>query len=166
MANDKGSAVAIVMLVLGVASLIGVALLHQTRLDIQVTSAVTSYNKLFSLADGGSAIAFKDLRDYNREFTYTEGEEKYRFVYPAATSWNEDVAYQKLVEGGYSKPISYSAIIRLRGFTTDPTETPGWDISEYYPEFWVGEGVSGQDTLFGGTSSTVHSAVTKFKKKF
>ncbi len=59
MKSQKGSAVALVLLVLGVISLIGVAALLQSRLDLRFATALQSYDKMFNLADGASKLSFE-----------------------------------------------------------------------------------------------------------
>jgi Tfp pilus assembly protein PilX len=67
MRSEKGSAVALVLLVLGVISLIGVAALLQSRLDLRFATALQSYDKMFNLADGASKLSLEYLRDKNPE---------------------------------------------------------------------------------------------------
>jgi|GEM_PF-1195266 len=62
MENQRGSAVAIVMLVLAVVSLIGVALLTQSRLDMQLTTSVRVYDDMTSRADARATEALVRLR--------------------------------------------------------------------------------------------------------
>jgi hypothetical protein len=57
MKSQKGSAVALVLLILGVISLIGVAALLQSRLDLRFATALQSYDKMFNLADGAAKLS-------------------------------------------------------------------------------------------------------------
>lgn len=67
MNNNQGSAVAIVLMILAVVSLIGVGLLTQSRMDVQLTSAIRSQDKLFSLADGAASIAYQDISVFTHD---------------------------------------------------------------------------------------------------
>ena len=67
MRSEKGSAVALVLLVLGVISLIGVAALLQSRLDLRFATALQSYDKMFNLADGSAKLSLAYIRIQNPE---------------------------------------------------------------------------------------------------
>jgi hypothetical protein len=55
--NDRGNAVAIVLLVLAVVSLIGVGLLTQSRMDVKFATSYKSHTTAVNLADGAASIA-------------------------------------------------------------------------------------------------------------
>ena len=156
MIDNRGSAVAIVLMILAVVSLAGVALLTQSRLDIRLTSSIKNYDKLFSLADGGSTISFQDLRTQNRELQYPNNNQV--ALYTNQRVWL-DPGNTK-----YSEVGTYSADGILHGYSTDPRDSQGWDVSQYYPEFWIGRG-SGQRGPFGGTESTVDASVKKMNRR-
>ncbi len=59
--NEKGSAVAIVLMFLGVLSLVGAGLMLQTRLDVMFTRAVESSTSMVGLADGAANKAVKNM---------------------------------------------------------------------------------------------------------
>ncbi len=67
MNTNQGSAVAIVLMILAVVSLIGIGLLTQSRMDVQLTSAIRSQDKLFNLADGAASIAFQDASVFTHD---------------------------------------------------------------------------------------------------
>jgi hypothetical protein len=71
MRTDRGSAVAIVMLVLAVVSLIGVALLTQSRLDMQLTTSLQVYDDMSSRADAVATDQLARLRGCYRYDTPT-----------------------------------------------------------------------------------------------
>lgn len=71
MNSEKGSAIAIVMLVLGVVSLIGVALLTQSRLDMQLTTSLQVYDDITSRADARATEELVKLRGCYRYDTPT-----------------------------------------------------------------------------------------------
>jgi hypothetical protein len=181
MANNRGSAVAIVLLILGVSSLVGVALLSRTKLDVQVSSSVSTYDRIFGAADGGSTVALMDLKTYDRTFEYNKGDTETNVppVIVQGKGVDEDgntvtstqLKDQALLPSGrapkgYDAP-RYTSQVQFTGFTTDPGSFGGWEVGEFYPEYWRGEGKGKKSPGFLGTSteSKVHSAVTKMKRK-
>nr|MCA1959156.1 hypothetical protein [Desulfomonile sp.] len=81
MKNQRGSAVAIVMLVLAVVSLIGVALLTQSRLDMQLTTSLRVYDDMTSRADARATEGLVKLRG------------SYRYDVTAYTSYTDETTY-------------------------------------------------------------------------
>jgi hypothetical protein len=67
MLDNRGSAVAIVMLVLAIVSLIGVTLLTRSKLHMQFVASSRVYDDLVNLADGRVAEA---LRQFKSIYTY------------------------------------------------------------------------------------------------
>ena len=152
MIDNRGSAVALVLMILAVVSLAGVALMTQSRLDIRLTSSIKNYDKMFSLADGGSAISFQDLLSRNREVPYTKDN-------PGQVALFTSQAVAGVPEAG-----KYSANVILTGYSTNPQDSAGWDVSQYYPEFWIGRG-KGKRNVLGGAESTVDASVKKMSKR-
>ncbi|MEJ2718368.1 MAG: pilus assembly PilX N-terminal domain-containing protein [Deltaproteobacteria bacterium] len=150
MIDNRGSAVALVLLILAVVSLAGVALMTQSRLDIRLTSSIKNYDKMFSLADGGSTISFQDLLSHNRELQYPNN--------------NTLALYTSQPVTGVPEAGKYSSKLILNGYSTSPQDSAGWDVSQYYPEFWIGRG-KGKRNIFGGAESTVDSSVKKMNKR-
>jgi hypothetical protein len=159
MRNEKGSALAIVMLVLGVASLIGVALITQTNLDLQLTSSVQIYNRIFSAADGAVAVAFNDLRTQDRQDTG-------QFDPAQKPSWD--------VLTTSEHDLSWSSKVTLMG----PCAAGGSPLvagygEDFYQLCWRGEGKGSRSQAFiwgggsktGGTDAQIHVAVTKIARK-
>lgn len=144
---------AIVLMVLGVVSLIGVALLTQSRLDIQFTSSLKSYDKMFNLADGASAISFQDLWRKNRDVGYL----------PTDSTLGRVTLFSDQTIVGVPEAGKYTAAVELSGASTDPRLSVGWE-SGYFPEFWRGEGTGMRDQAFESMPSIVHASVTKFRK--
>ncbi|MGB6063397.1 MAG: hypothetical protein WBG50_01225 [Desulfomonilaceae bacterium] len=58
MNNDRGNAVAIVLLVLAVVSLIGAGMLTQSKIDLKFATSYKSHSTAFNLADGAASLAF------------------------------------------------------------------------------------------------------------
>lgn len=150
MIDNRGSAVAIVLMILAVVSLAGVALLTQSRLDIRLTSSIKNYDKMFNLADGGSTISFHDLLTHNRELQYPSN--------------NKLALFTSQSVSGVPEAGKYSASVVLTGYSTNPQDSRGWDVSQYYPEFWIGRG-QGTRSAFGGAESIVDASVKKMSKR-
>ncbi len=148
MADNRGSAIALVLMILAVVSLIGVGLITLSRMDVKFTSALNSYDKMFNLADGASTRAFYDLKIKDRE-------QDLSFV---GQSVRLDNIYQanEVAVGNY-----YSSLI-LDGYSTEPSS--GWEIGNrgYYQEYWIGEG-KGKRT---SGELVIEAATTKSKSKY
>jgi len=160
MIDNRGSAVAIVMMILGVVSLIGVALLTQSNLDVQFTSSLKSYDRMFGLADGASAIAYQDLRTFNREgATQYSGQEMTKIV-PAADG--TPLENYKVYPSAVSSE-ELTAKVVLSGFSTDARDSAGYQAGPegYGAKYWRGEGFGKRTGTFGGVTSKVHTAVRK-----
>ncbi|MGO9116399.1 MAG: hypothetical protein ACLQPD_02185 [Desulfomonilaceae bacterium] len=52
MRHDKGFSIVLVLLLLGIISILGSALMMMSRQDLNFTGAIKNYDKLFNLADG------------------------------------------------------------------------------------------------------------------
>jgi len=141
-----------------------VGLLTQSRLDIRLTAALKSYSKMFNLADGASMIAFKELNpiDKNVEFDSSMNPVAYKVV--------DDTDPSKFIEDvelpGTGK---YTATNKCVGYSTDPQDTAGWEVGEYFVEFWLAEGKSERHAQIFGASGTgpkceVELAVVRTKR--
>ena len=160
--NEKGSAVALVMMVLGIVSLLGVAMLSQSHMDMQLTSSMRSYDKMSSVADGAAAIAFHDLQTRNLNLAYS-GDVKSSFVKDNSNP-PTDLNNKTLSDASGGKE-KFSSQVLLAGYSDTPEDAAGWEVSRYYPEFWIGQGTATRDNVFGGSSCSVRVAVTKIKIK-
>ena len=66
MRNDRGYAIIVVLLILGLTSILGVGLLTMTRLDTNFTGSSKNYDMLSNLADGACSIAYNDIISQER----------------------------------------------------------------------------------------------------
>jgi hypothetical protein len=156
MKNEKGSAVAIVMLVLGVSSLVAVALLTQARLDVQLSSSAKSYDKMFSLADGGAFIAFSDLKTINRDPHVTEADQD--VTIPLDIPESDRTFFGR---GVYHASVTFTPKI---GGKQSPEQAAGFGLGQeggFSAFAWRAEG-KGVRNAYGGVESNVHIAVYKF----
>ncbi len=140
--NDMGNAVAIVLLVLGVVSLLGAALLTQSRIDVKFVTAFKSHNTAFNLADGAAAIALTKLSfttapQYSGQPVSTLlGTTKY--TGPTFVTQGGTPAGANLSDRG-----TYWPVMIFRGAITDPTKMAGWQLGREgrQVECWVAQGL-------------------------
>jgi hypothetical protein len=125
MRNSNGSAMTLVLLILGAVSLIGVGMMTLSRVNTQFTGAIINYDKMFNLADGASVMAFSDLKIRRREDS---------FLGTTAAGMRIDNIFQESVQ----RVGDYSASLILWGYSSK--YVPGNAAGEYYPEYWTGEG--------------------------
>jgi len=162
--NNRGSAIAIVLLVLALVTLLGVGLILQSRMDLQLTASLKSYDMMFGLADGGSSVGFNHLLKYNPRATPGSISATWtQIVVPATTL---DAEYDSTYDSRKHRIVlgQYKAEVKLTGWSTDPRDSAGFDVASYYPEYWLGRG-EGSRAVFAGSLARADAAVTKFKKK-
>jgi hypothetical protein len=149
MDNSRGSAVAIVMLVLAVVSMIGVALLTRSRMDMQFTSSLKTYNEMVSRAD---ALATEQLRMLKASYTYVAATVG-ALALPVST---------RPASGGYTSSAQTT-------FTAYSTSAPaGWQTSmpaagttntSFHLEHYLIRGTSTKQYGYGSSSSKPESVV-------
>jgi hypothetical protein len=153
MKNEKGSAIALVLLVLGVVSLVGAGLLLQTRFDTKFTQAQKNYDRSFGMADSAASYAFpeilaKDTVTYKGGPTVAWQKKMYLPVQPGAYSATEVTGTAYL-----GQAISRAII---QGYDTDPSQVAGWELGTaegYHVQFWTAEGL-GVRTVGTGTRTS------------
>jgi len=111
--NERGNAVAIVLLVLAVVSLIGVGLLTQSRIDLKFATSYKSHTTAVNLADGAASMALT------------------RVSFTAAPMY-EGHATPKLLDGKSPSTSKYASPVFVRQGGT-PTGTTLMDRGKYWP---------------------------------
>jgi len=161
MRNDKGFSIVVVLLLLGVISILGSALMMMSRLDLNFTGAIKNYDKLFNLADGACGMAFNDLISQERNTGY--------LGIPGSPSNSIGPFFNTLSE---QPSGTYWVMEVLQGQNT--TTPPGYELGEaggggYYTENWTGEGhaqrLAGSIVGGAGTSLMLEVAVLKTLRK-
>jgi hypothetical protein len=156
--NDRGNAVAIVLLVLAVVSLIGVGMLTQSRIDLKFATSYKSHTTAVNLADGAASIAltrvsFTMAPMYEGQAIPTLLNAKY--ADPQYVRHGGDPAGTTLQDRG-----TYWPLMVFQGPVTDPTKMAGWELGKEGRalECWTAQG-SGKrrDTKWG----TVESGIAK-----
>jgi hypothetical protein len=153
--NDRGNAVAIVLLVLAVVSLIGVGLLTQSRMDVKFATSYKSHTTAVNLADGAASIALARV-----SFTMApmyEGQSaptllNARYSDPQHVRQGGTPSGTQLMDRG-----TYWPLMVFQGPVTDPTKMAGWELGREGRslECWTAQG-SGKrrDTADKATSNT------------
>lgn len=134
--NERGSAVAIVLMFLGVLSLVGAGLMLQTRLDVQFTRASESSSSMISMADGAANKGIKNMPSNP----------------PMAAGGNDPIVSstddEKLVSraGNYQYRhvyVSKAPSGAIKGFEASGG---GYGGGGYYPAYWLAEGYGWQNS--------------------
>jgi hypothetical protein len=151
--NDRGNAVAIVLLVLAVVSLIGVGLLTQSRMDVKFATSYKSHTTAVNLADGAASLAltrvsFTMAPMYEGQATPTLLNARYtdpQFVRAGGTPTGT-----QLRDRG-----TYWPLMVFQGPITDPTKMAGWELGKEGRslECWTAQG-SGKRRDTAGIATT------------
>lgn len=152
MRNEKGSAVVVVLLFLGIVSMIGAGLMLQSRLDVQFTSAVKGVDTQGSIADNAASIAFK----------------KIPFSVPSSgasvVATDSGVSRQQIQKvGSYSWRVIYVDRAPSTPYTAGFEMAAGGGGSyggNYYAAYWVAEG-TGRTAGSGDAEARVQMGVVK-----
>jgi hypothetical protein len=127
--NDRGNAVAIVLLVLAVVSILGAGLLTQSTMDLKFATAYKSHATAFNLADGAASLALVAVAN-----TFAP---KYEGHPVPRTPLGND-SYRNptaLAERG-----TYWPVVLYNGTITDPRLLPGEMIPDYVLDCWTAKG--------------------------
>jgi hypothetical protein len=142
--NDRGNAVAIVLLVLAVTSLIGVGMLTQSRIDVKFATSHKSHSTAFNLADGAASLALVAV-----PYTTTP---KYE---------GNAVPMPPMNKPSYRNPTSlgdrgsYLPVTIFQGPITDPRLLTGEELETRLLESWTAKGVGKRrDTTDKAASNT------------
>jgi len=169
MNNERGSAIIIVLLFLGVMGMVGAGLLLQTQMDTQFTSALHWSDSRGVLGDMGASTQFRTIPKTGKIdlMKYGEGGAANPMVVttctdcPKAEKRSGSDSYR-----GASGTYDYRSILIS---DAPKAECPGFDIRQPFrgdysgvisPFYWVAEG-SGKAVRGGNPESTVNIACTK-----
>ena len=163
MKNDKGSAVVIVLLFLGIVSVVGAGLMLQSSVDRQFTSAVKSVGSLRDVASTAAGTSFRKLRDVLSPPISAKAE-------PVVYSFSEDTDGDGWVEGEVAESKFYYRLVFMdKGSSTGAT-TAGDDLGfggggsygagSRYEVLWNAEGL-GKNRGTSDSEARVQIAVKK-----
>ena len=126
--NQNGSAVALVLVVLGVVSLIGAAALLQSQHSLWSATAKQTYDKMFYLADGASQVATQELSRLDDDPVVTVG------------STGKLEPYRSIVDDAEIKTVGeYLAQMVFYNYDTSLEAAKGWE-EDYYVQHWDCQG--------------------------
>ena len=150
MGNERGAAIAIVLLILGVVSLVAAGLLVQRRFDNYFNVAQANYERMFNLADGAASLAFTQVGV--KESVQFSGGQGTELVF----SSKKETGFDETHAGTWESRVT------LKGYETDPRLLSGWELGTaegYHVQFWMAQGtgntaVNLRSFKAGGTEET------------
>lgn len=149
MKNEKGAAIALVLLILGVVSLILAGVVVQRQFDTRLNMAQSNRSKMFNLADGAASMAFTQV-GLKESIEYSGGQ-----------------TTDQVGTGKESAVGSWDAKTVFKGYDTDPQLLAGYELGTaegYHVQFWVAEGTSGRDAAGELPEAAVSIAATKYAR--
>jgi hypothetical protein len=179
MRNERGNAIALVLLILAVVSLVGAGALMMSRYDLKFSAALRSYDKGFNLADGASAISYRDIGAHDREQSQSLKADYQTNPSPSVTIHcqcirsSECSAVPVTCPGGRcvkSEFGDFTAQVQIVDYRTGlKDDGDGWEAGSYYNENWNGMGVSQRarektTSTYMASNTTVLSNVLKKKQ--
>ncbi len=159
MNTQKGSAVVMVLLILGILSLLGAGLMVQTRYDVRFNRAQGSYAKMLNLADGAAKVSLYGI-SFQTPGAYA-GEGALVAIDPETPGeWKTTTTTGRELIGLWRSQAWFL------GASRNPQDMAGWEIGTgYYGQLWVAQGAGNRGDL--GTENaqeTVQVAGVRFTK--
>jgi hypothetical protein len=159
MKSERGAAIVLVLLILGILTLLGAGLMVQTRYDVKFNRAQGSYDKMLNLADGAAKVSLFGI-SYQVPGAYSGEGVQVPIDPETAGDWKTQGTV-----GTWQSQAWYM------GATLHPQDMAGWEIGTgYYGQLWVGQGAGtkvGADFKGLGADSalsTIQVAGVKFSK--
>ncbi len=138
------------MLILALVTLAATGMVLQSRMDTKHNRALSNYDKMFNLADAGAARAY-----YQIQFTETVG-------------FTGESAYDTIETGAPVNMGQWQAKIAIKGYSTEPSDLPGWELGQdsgFHIQFWVGEGSGTRPGTGSVAQALVDVAAIKMAQK-
>ena len=149
MQNQRGSAIVIVLLFLGIISLFGVGLMLQSTLDTQFTTTMKGAEATLNLADAGAGTSFRTLPSIIPQRATQD---------PVVAVPSQNLQLQGV--GTYLYRTIYVC-------PAPSNEVPGFDVGTggygsgtFHADYWISEG-NGLTVTTNQSESTVQMAVVK-----
>ena len=148
MHRESGSAMVLVLLVLGVVTLLAAGLMVQTRFDSKFNRAQGSYGKMINLADGAARIAL------------------FGVTYQTPGAYSGEATSVVIDSQTKSNLGDWKSQAWFLGSTTNPIEMAGWEIGTgFYLQYWVAQGTGNRGNLGNENAlSTVQVAGIRYTK--
>lgn len=174
--SEQGNAVAIVLLVLAIITLLGMGLMTQSKIDGKFVAAYKSYDSMFNLADAGAQLAYRYMRDFVKEapkdfkppglskpipgyeypqYIKTDGKSIAVKDYDAASDTEKQATLKQA--GSFQPTMVYL------GQDTSGKTMGGWGLGGW-TEFWISQGV-GRRQEYDPTTTKVVDLGTKEKRQ-
>lgn len=147
--TESGIAVALVLLILALVTLVGAGLMAQSRMDSKYNAALRTYDKMFNLADGGAARSYGQI-----QVTETVG-------------FTGESVYADIENATVLTVGKWEARVAIKGYSTDPQDSPGWELgtgSGFHIQFWIGEGDGSRAVAGTLPEATINVAAIKMAK--
>lgn len=127
--EEKGSAIAMVLMILAVLSMMGAGLMLQTQYDLGFTSSLDNSDRIAGLADGAAAKAVKSIP---RNPPVTQGTDPIVAVDP--------VQGQLTGFGNYQYSLIYVSKAPAGSLSGYEVSGGGYGSGRFYPTYWLAEG--------------------------
>jgi hypothetical protein len=151
-ASQAGNAVAMVLLLLGVVSILGVGLLTRSTMDTRFSAAYKSHERLFSLADGAASIAYLWLNQHGAVPEIYVPNQPNQQSLQETTEFKNPFFVRKPDVAMGSRPESsavatcnpqkekgmYWPVINFLGIGRPPA---GFEIDKFETQFWIAGGL-------------------------
>ena len=144
MRNQRGSAVAIVLILLAAGGLLGAGLMLQSQLDTKVSTAKASHVRSINLADGGARLALKSLKltttETQESKLYSQSEVLYSSTPDELGAWVSRKTTLGLAQGGAASPgdeegLEAHTATMLMLAEGVGAKGSGWVINKYYDQY-------------------------------
>lgn len=144
MRNQRGSAVAIVLILLAAGGLMAAGLMLQSQLDTKVSTAKASHVRSINLADGAARLALKSLKlettETQESKLYAQSEVLYSSSPDEQGGWVSRKTLLGLAEGGAASPgdeeglESHTATMLMLAEGVG-AKGGGWVLNKFYEQF-------------------------------
>jgi Tfp pilus assembly protein PilX len=177
MKNERGNAIALVLLILAVVSLVGAGALMMSRHDLRFSHALRSYDMGFNLADGAATISYRDLAKHDREQSlslkadYETNTPNPKTVFcqctqPGNCCTSSEASCPRCVDRAAGNYYVNVQIVDYR--TSLSNDGAGWEAGSYYNENWNGQGVAqrapGKTGAYATGNACVQANILKKKQ--
>ncbi len=150
MINQKGSAILIVMMMMGILALLAAGMIIQSRMDSKLVKSRVTQNQTLAVADGATRISFYAVKNMTADnFTYSGGVQRSFYKEGAV----KDVAGNTQAAGFWD---CYRTLVDAG---EDTSSTPaGWELGSrgMSQQCWVAEGTGSRATAWD-TSGDAHA---------
>lgn len=161
--NERGNAVALVLMVLAVITLLGLGLMTQTKIDNKFVGAYKSYDSMFNLADGASQLAYKWWNDNKQgpQFQVKDYRGGGFSISPyAGPRWAK--ADGTSVDAVYPAPSgtlwsagSFWPVVVFLGTGENPADTAGWEAGTFVTQYWICQGIGRRQDIDPTTKKVI-----------